>query len=256
MGLRVQQLPSGLVLIRFPASWLQPYVRPVAGASRTYERVRGSAAMAAVPGAIAALDGSMYDDLGGGRADLNFLVSAPGILDPGDFDARGVTVNVLRDGRVVWTRGAAIASGARTSVQLYPSLVESGRNVQNPARDTDWNWRAAIVEFAPGELAFAIQRAPMHEFANALVREGAQWAGYTDGGGSGRALVRASDGSITRFGSTEDRAVPLWLLVQPRAAEGSPVFSSSTALVAIVAIVLAFAAWSALRDKRFALAWG
>jgi hypothetical protein len=252
MGLRLQQLPSGLVIFRFPAAWLQPYARPIAPGSRSYQRVRGSYALGEVPGAIAALDGSMYDDLGGGRADLNFLISGPGILDPGDFDTRGVTANVLRDGQVSWRRGAGIASGARVSVQLYPSLVESGRNVQNPRRDTDSNWRAALVEFAPGELAFALQRAPMHEFANALIREGAVWAGYTDGGGSARVLIRDAAGSITRFGSSEDRAVPMWLLVQPRAAQSAEP-TQGTILALLVAVLLAFAAWTTLRNTRFSL---
>lgn len=249
MSLTVQRFASGLVLLRFPASWLYPHVQPTSPGARTYERVRGADAMAAVPDALAALDGSMYDDLGGGRADLNYLVSGAGVSDPGEFDSRGLTVNVLASGQTAWVRGGTIAPGARTSVQLYPSLVERGVNVQNAARDTDTNWRAAIVEFAPGELAFAIQRAPMHEFANALIREGAQWAGYTDGGGSARALARLTDGSLQRFGSSEDRAVPMWLMVRPSGGAGEGSSTATTLLVVLVALLAAFGAWSAYRRR-------
>lgn len=255
--LNVERRPSGLVLVRFPASWLHAYLRPTAPGSRTYERVRGSDALASVSGAIAVLDGSMYDDLGGGRADLNYLVSVPGISDPGEFDARGVTLNVDASGTAQWSRGGRITPGARTSVQLYPSLVESGRNVQNPDRDTDSNWRAAIVGFGPGELAFAVQRAPMHAFADELIRAGAQWAGYTDGGGSARALVRAGDGSIQRFGSSEDRAVPLWLFVRPSGVStASSSGDATTVLFVLLAILAAFYAWRMHQQKRLPLLWG
>jgi hypothetical protein len=254
MSFVIQRFESGLVLMRFPALWLHPYVRPTAPGSRTYERVRGAEAMAAVPDALAALDGSMYDDLGGGRADLNYLVSGTGINDPGDFDARGITLNVLASGQTSWVRGGTIIAGARTSVQFYPSLIERGVNVQNPARDTDSNWRAAIVEFSPGELALAVQRAPMHAFTNNLIAAGAQWAGYTDGGGSARALARLADGSLQRFGSTEDRAVPMWLMVRPSALPPTSSSTTTTLLLLMIAMVVAFGAWTNYR--RYSRAFG
>ena len=213
--------------------------------------------MASVPDALAALDGSMYDDLGGGRADLNYLVSVPGITEPGEFDSRGLTVNVDSSGTVQWARGARITPGARASVQLYPSLVEGGQNVQNAARDTDTNWRAAIVGFGAQELGFAVQRAPMHAFANALIQAGAEWAGYTDGGGSARALVRSSDGTLQRFGSTEDRAVPLWLLVRPRAsglAASGP--DPMLVLLFLLAVLAAVYAWRTYRHRSLPLIFG
>lgn len=236
--------PAQLGLVAFP--------RTRAG---TYTPIRLSDAMSA-PDVLAALDGPMFstcDDAGYSTsrcADPRFAQydAGPGVIDLANAGeaGRGVTLSV-RGGSSSWARSTASLPEADVVVQLYPSLVENGREVSVSTSGSNASrvWRAAVAEYPGGRLAFVVGVDSLAGFARALAASGAIWAGYTDGGGSGVLGFRSSPASsISRWGSSEDRPVAVFLVARdqpaPSATRGgwSPLSKAalSGALVASVAM--------------------
>lgn len=177
-------------------------------------------ALAALPQAVAVLDGPMfriadpahpdYRRYRAGKIDYHVVDRALGIEDDGGSatDTRGITLSVLGNAAFV-AKGDRVAEGADVAVQLYPSLIENGVVVASPSVNADEVWRAGVGLRADGKLILAVGRGTMRWFAEQLAAAGATQAGYTDGGGSTRLETRE------RFwGSTENRRVVCWLFAK------------------------------------------
>lgn len=187
------------------------------------------------PGYIALLDSSMFRAVGAqnrgesdttyyrrvdrGMTNYRLVDRANGIDVPSRRPRDGMTLSIKLDGSVSVQSGDAIANDTAFAVQLYPPLVRGGRVVaSNVGPNAQTNWRAGLGVLRSGNLVFAIGRKSMVDFARAMLAAGAVDAGYTDGGGSGLVQIAGGD----RYGSTEDRPVPVWLAAMPLASGASP----------------------------------
>lgn len=144
-----------------------------------------------------------------GRVGYRLLDPASGVdIQPtAAHVAVGATISVV-DGRFRGASGSTVAPGATVAVQGYPPLVERGVSVaRNVGSNAETTYRVALVMLTEDVGAFAIGRSDMEGFAARLVRMGAVWATYLDGGGSARGLDR--NGAYK--GSSENRRVPSFL---------------------------------------------
>jgi hypothetical protein len=220
---------DGLTLVRFAPEQLGVVV------ARDLRAVR--AADLGGAGVLAALNGPMFGRAyrhGGSaceRVCYLHIDRKAGVSLPTTLPGRGITISVV-GGRARSHPGNYVHAGATVAVQLYPALVENGVAHANPSVDAEHVWRSALSILRDGSLAFAIGKLPMWRFNRALVRAGATWAGYTDGGGS-TSLATGSG----RLGSGEDRPVPTWLVVRPRAS-GLGWVGIAAAFVAALSAVL------------------
>lgn len=182
-----------LTMLPFDAAQLGVYVKP-GGRPNIATLQTAQDVFAAVPDALAALDGNMFD----GSSTIVFanydprtgtnVAGATRSARLGDTTTVGATLSVV-DGRAVWANGRRVAPGASAAVQLYPKLVWDGQNVQDRNVDTDSVWRAGVGELEDGRLLFAVYKGANHDFATALVNTTALGSrvvrfGYTDGGNS------------------------------------------------------------------------
>lgn len=255
------QRTNGLAIHAFPASQLGVYAPELHGSYTPNAVVpqRAQDALAAT-GALAVLDGPMFTVCGtraGASGDEyerascarpDFLLydgtaSAPVNL-PSRRTSDGMTLSVLRGGTVAVSAGARPAPQALVAVQLYPELVRGGRNMANPARDTDRTQRAALGTLADGTLVFVVSDPMgMYEFARRLVAFGVKEAGYTDGGGSGRIATRAGEVA----GNSKNRPVAAWLLDRGPSGTSAGAQSSAGAWI-FGAALLATGLWVARNE--------
>lgn len=225
--------------------------------SGTYVPMRLAQAMSSSE-VVAALDGPMFstcDSAGYSTsrcADPRFAQydAGPGVIDlanPGEA-SKGITLSV-RGGAARWSRSSATLPDADVVVQLYPSLVEDGRvvSVSTSGSNASRVWRAAVAQYRDGRLAFVVGVETLAGFAQALAQSGAVWAGYTDGGGSTALGMRGIDPSapISRWGSSEDRPVAVFLVAKARARASGPSGLSPLAKAALSGVAVAAAALAA-----------
>lgn len=204
------------------------------GVMASASAMRPEAARAAVPKARALLDGPMFGAACGGEGpgclQYRLLDAKRGVDSPSRYPSRGSTLSIVA-GRPVVLAGDEVLPGADVAVQCYPTLVWEG--ALGPASGADAVWRAALVLFADGGLGFAIRHGTIPAFASELLSAGARWAGYTDGGGS----TSLWDGS-SRAGHPSPRAVPAWLLAEPRGAGAGPWLAAAAGAAALGSAVL------------------
>lgn len=233
----------GLTLVSFPASHL--------AVLRTTPPTTAAQALAMAPDAEAVLDGPMaswcpnvvhdYSTYTCGDPYYLLIDRLTGVVDPGLCSTCGLTF-ALKGGEVSAARGEHYPAGADLVVQTYPSLVEDGRAMQ--VQEGGIKWRAAMGILSSGRMFFAVgEPGTMPDFAAALVRAGAQWAGYTDGGGSARLATR------TRWwGSSENRRLASWIVVRSTPRPGSE-DSVGTVGIALGAVAVAVLAWWAVTRR-------
>lgn len=214
---------GGLIWLPFAASQLGCWEDP-AGAHQARPHTAAEALLRN-PDALAALDGPMFEvtdrahpryrDYATGRLDYR-LYESEGIAVDDDggtrTDGRGITLSVV-GGVAQVLDGDCVALHARAAVQLYPTLIRHKAVVAGERVNRDAVWRAGVAVLGDGSLAFAVMRASMRAFAQALLAKGAVDAGYTDGGGSARLQLASG----RWWGSTENRRVLSWLLVRKAA---------------------------------------
>lgn len=157
-----------------------------------------------LPSGNAAYGSSQCDTLSYGHYD-----EKSGLIIPSAHASQGITIAVVGN-EAIAVRGSEYPPDASVAVQLYPSLVESGRVTASPSVNTDRVWRSALVILENGNLAFVVGQMSMNAFATAIVEIGGVYAGYTDGGGS-TSLVS----TMGVVGAHEYRPVASWLIVKP-----------------------------------------
>jgi len=228
----VWQTQDGVRVVVVPPRLAAAVVRRPDG---DFRMLTAAQAAPLAPGHVALIDGSMFRAIGAQRSGesdtayyrrvdrgmTNFrLVDRAAGIDVASRRARGGgTIWVKPPGGVSVQSGDAVAADAAFAVQLYPPLVRNGAVVaSNVGSNAQTNWRAGIGVMGDGRLVFAVGRKSMTDFARAMLVAGARDAGYTDGGGSG--LVQLANGS--RYGSSENRPVPVWIAAMPLAAGAAP----------------------------------
>jgi hypothetical protein len=212
---------EGATVATFDAPLLSIITFPKSG--RTVWPSRASEALQADPSVVAVIDGPMFNNCDSrpyatsSCADMDYLHvdAAKQINYQADSDkrGRGITLSVMPDGSTRWALGASPESGAKTSVQFYPSLVYNGQvqSVSNSGSNANRVWRAGVAQLSDGKLAFVVAQESLSGFAALLRRLGAVHAGYTDGGGSTAVATRERT-----VGSSENRPVATWLAVRAR----------------------------------------
>lgn len=171
-------------------------------------------------GYAAALNGPMFGICQGSPSSyagatcntLDFLHyrSSQGLIAPSAGAREGITLSIVRD----WFSVQAVMQDApdpraHVAVQLYPSLVENGRDVTNPSLNIESQWRSGVGVDRRGNVMLVAGTGSMTAFARKLISLGAVNAGYTDGGGSTSLGWRGG-----RQGSSEDRPVGSWIVVR------------------------------------------
>lgn len=214
-----------LFLLRFPPEQLTLVLSRTSLPDRV-QRITAQQALENDPSISAVLDGPMYDDVGSTDAvlDYGYFDRVAHIEEPGMRPRSGITLLVNTDGSVRYDdQGSAIpdrlSDDTLVAVQLYPALLLDRENATNRTQNTSTDWRAGLAYMDDGQLALAVMRAPMWEFAEALRSAGAVHAGYTDGGGS--TLLQTARGE--HRGSSENRAVASWLGIRPSARSATPI---------------------------------
>lgn len=226
--------PSLAQLVRVGSIWLLPFqpsqlhlgVLKVPGSARMAVPQTALGALQQSPGALAVVDGPMFDICDGqpdayasyqcGLLLYRYLDKSRGIDAPSQRTDRGVTISVMGDRAFALPRDQVVP-GASVAVQLYPPLLLNGQVVTNPDLNQTAEWRTGLVVLSDGRLAFVAGAMALDPFARALRAAGAVHGGYLDGGGSGKMVL--ADG--TRIGASEDRRVPSWLVVMPVAGTGT-----------------------------------
>ncbi len=178
------------------------------------------------PELISAVCGPMFDTVDGTgateeahyrtytRAQMHYLYQQPGLatISPtgGHRDAHGAWVRYTDEGLTLSVAGGnasmvhhrVVADGATVAVQGFPPLVDTSRNITNPAVLTNQQHtpRCAVGILGDGRvfLAASTGGSQMTPFADVLIAMGAIWALYTDGGGS-RALYARGQGDALAF---------------------------------------------------------
>lgn len=221
---------GGLTLLLFPASRLGVFAAPAGGAGQFTPISPG--VVLQLSGGVAALNGPMFSNCPGqslpgdnagsyARSTCSNLSSSTGTgviryvhldtkrgLAIGGGSASGITIAVV-GGRAVAMHGGAVPSGATVAIQGFPPLVWGGANVTTRSLNLGNEWRSGLAIMADGRLALAIGVMSIPAFADALIAAGAQYALYTDGGGSTSLVL--PDG--TRKGAGEGRRVGSWIVV-------------------------------------------
>jgi hypothetical protein len=187
------------------------------------------------PNIDAAINGPMYDTCGGAddasaSCDIvDFLQydSQRGVSLPGSRPGQGIVISVV-NGVATASDTIAVPPGASVSVQCYPSIVENSVTT-NPA-DSTVEMRSALAILNDGRLAFALAQegATMPQFAQALMRAGATYAGYTDGGGSAHLVTQSGI-----QGATEQRRVATWLTAGGGSIASATDWLTSLGLIAV-----------------------
>lgn len=240
-----------LATVTFPPTSLGVYAVPL-GAPGQLRPLTGAEALQG-SGAQAVLNGAMFSYCSGAVHDYARTTCEQALYLARDTTHRaldvptrkpddGVTLAV--EGGVVRAyRGGQAPAEAKVALQLYPSLVEDGRNVARAEVNTDNARRAAVAVLRDGSVMFAVGRGTMRAFAQELVDAGAAWAGYTDGGGSTR--LQRADG--TWSGDPENRRVPVWYTAEVPASRGP---SGVSIAVWLTAGLLGVGLTGALMRKR------
>ena len=198
--------------LSFAPSQLGLYLGPGSGRTRSpvsaAEALRASGALAVAPGPM--FSGS--DTVIYGLRDM-----AAGIALPSQYPTRGLSLCVV-GGVARAVLGGAPLTGSTVAVQGYPSLLQSGVNVQTAEQDAGVDWRAALAVRDDGRMALCVGRAGMHDFAAELLSRGCRQAAYLDGGTSTALWQSSGD----RDGSSAPRALPAWVLVRPPGGASGP----------------------------------
>ena len=227
---------GALTVYAFPAGQLGVFAIPY-GTTRGRFQTIGPQEILDASGALAAIDGTQFDDCGAGCAYPDFLVydAGQGIEASSLRPSDGVTICVA-NGQAVALPGAQLAFGTTVAMQLWPTLV-AGSNVvaSNGGSNANQEWRAAIAIMSPGQVAFIAGVGDMVGFATAIQALGATDAGYTDGGGSAALVVPGN-----QAGGTSYRAVPTWLVARPPAAVNAAGMAFGAVVAAIVAAGIAY----------------
>ena len=230
---------AGLKLVAFAPEGLGVLVPAAPSTAETLFREH--------PEVILAADGPMFSLCPGEPPDPQYTRYRCGIVDYGLIDvARGVSVRSrytgkgvtlsLVGGRLVGSRGWSPAAGASVAVQGYPGLVEAGRVAvgERPTGDNAVpNGRVAVGVLTDGRAFMAYARTDMRTFAERLAGAGAQWAAYTDGGGSSSLVLRRPTGELVGSDSDDPRGrrVPSWIVWAPAATSRQTVGPTGTRLV-------------------------
>ena len=223
-----------VILVAFPASWLSIEAEDTDGNRATGEHPEtGRDVMSRYPGAVALLDGSMFELADGlpyatsqrARFQYRYLDRRAGVDVPSQFPQRGATLSVV-SGRAVVLDGAAQLADATVAVQGYPEVIRGGRLEVTDARNTENTGRAALCLLSDGRVAFAVGRAPLAAFGRVLlalrvpssvpdckVRD----ALYTDGGDSTALALRGQGGALEIAHGLDARRLPAYLLAIPPA---------------------------------------
>lgn len=234
-------MPSGLVQTNgltayvFPASQLGVLAQPTADGNAT--PIAPSDVLAMLPSSLAALNGPAYDTCGG-VSEASAVCEIPtfaisdssrGISFAGSRPNNSYTISVVA-GQVQVTPGSAVPFGAGVAVQGWLTLVRNGRVVaSNDGQNAETGWRSALAVLDSSTLAIVIGYMDMVGFATAMATYlGATDAVYTDGGGSTALVVPQNT-----YGSTENRRVAAWLVVNP------PVGLASVAGTIVFSLVIA-----------------
>lgn len=217
-----------VVLVAFPATWLGFELDESDGNPATAERPEtGRQVLARMPRVVALLDGAMFELPGGGtdyahasgaRLLYRYLDRRRGIDRPTRYPDRGATLSVTPDGHATMMDGAREVIGATFAAQGYPEVIRAGRVEASAERNTDAVGRAALCLLDDGRVAFAVGRASMRAFGEALlglsgvrVRD----AVYTDGGGSTTLALRGEGGGLVIAHGLDARRLPVYLLAEP-----------------------------------------
>jgi len=234
---------SGLKLVIFEPSLLGLAASPKGNGQ--YTPVRLSEVMAD-PLTLAALDGPMFHNCDAGASYASSdcvnprfaeLDKGVAILEPSDRGeaAIGVYLSVV-DGRAEWSVSGPINTQASVGVQMYPSLVIDGRvpSLSVTGSNGQREGRAGVLGFANGEIAFAVGTDTLAGFGQRCRQTGAVWGGYTDGGGSTALAMRNEDGTVRKWGASENRPVAVFLVARKPVAPSLPATVISAAPTALV----------------------
>lgn len=181
-----------------------------------------------VAGTVAMMDGTIFTDCSVphcGRANYLAMDTRTGVNYASKHPKCGMTYSFMKDGSIQVADGASVSKGCFAAIQMHPEVVRNGKNVANqersscdmtPSGRTDYTERAALCITHDGKVAFAVGNGSISAFANDLIKHGIKHAGYTDGGGSTKLIVKG-----VLNGAQEDRAVPMWLVELDPTAQSS-----------------------------------
>jgi hypothetical protein len=240
-----QSTVGALTVYAFPASQLGVFAQQSAIGGQGQFDPLGPDEIIASSGAVAALDGTQFDNCPGqnlpsdnsayetsacGYPDFLVYDVAAGIRASSLRPSDGITICVANN-QAVALPGAQLAFGTTVAMQLWPALVSGGAVVaDNSGSNSTQEWRAALAIMSPTQVAFIVGVGDMVSFATAIAALGATDAGYTDGGGSAALVTPAGMTAGSSY-----RPVPTWLIAkQPETVTGIGI-----ALGALVAALVA-----------------
>ena len=254
------------LLVAVPPAWLSLELDDTDNNPRTGERPEtGRQVIERLPRVVALLDGPMFDPEGEypsytrARMLYRYLDRRRGISVPSQFPTRGATLSMAGDARAVVMDGAAEIEGAVFAVQGYPAVLRRRSNVATRDKNRETTGRAALCLLGDGRVAFAVGRAPMWEFGEALralTDVDVVDALYTDGGGSTTLALRDANGTLEVAHGLDSRRLPAYILAEPgpsspgmvgSPAEGSPWWK--TVAVGTLAVAVGLGALWWLEDQ-------
>ncbi len=235
---------AGVVLVAMPATWVGIELDETDGDTATAENFEtGREVLARLGRVMVIVDGPMFDIVGGGtdydrpgakaRLQYRYLDRRRGIDRPTRHADRGATISVGADGRAAVQSGALEVQGAVFAVQGYPELIRRGAVVIG-TRDADRVGRAAFCVLADGRVGFAVGRAPMRAFAEAVLALPCRVSDaiYTDGGGSTTLGLRNVRGGLDVAQGLDARKLPIYLIGEPPPAGAGMVGAGGGGVVA------------------------
>jgi hypothetical protein len=220
-------------LYAFDPKQLGAVAHLIAPAPNSTRPMTGAEVMAAHPEALACVNGAQFSigsDQPRGRTmketyarsqrdvlDFRLYDPAAGIDAPGGKHGQdgSATLSVAPD-RAHWYKGDASHPGSTFAAQAFPCLVYDGR-----ARDTGDGDTVPVTAHGilrDGRVFFAYDVSRRPGFSRRLVSAGAVYAGYNDGGGSARLIVRGGE----NVGHRDNRRCACWLVCLAPGAARTP----------------------------------
>lgn len=146
--------------------------------------------------------------------------------------SRGITLSIV-NGRAVVKPGNVVEPQASVAVQLYPTLVQGGRNVGSGEVESSV---AGLGVTADGRLVSVVAASgSLRQLADELIRRGAIAAGYTDAGSSAALYVRGEGWRGVHARGATGPTLPGWLVFTSGGGGSGGTLVKGVVLAALVA---------------------